>query len=622
MTSSRCRPESVPDVTARLRVQTISVSRLTATQAIEVVQSLGGRGLSHRVAMQIVETADGLPLLLEEFTLATAEGTEPGTPGADLLLHVPTSLTESLDRRLELLGVARDTAERLATLGRETLLPILEKVSELPARELSAQMARLTGIGLVLEEGEGPGRTLRFRHGLLRDAIYERLPKERRAALHRRIASVARESFGGWLAERPDLFALHFAGSEQWLAATELAMLAGERSARRSGHFEACVHLYNALRLLDKHAPAGEEHDRWELAIRRLLLPSLNASDGWAAETVQENNARLRLLGRARATHKPLAEIWALFAHACLRHDRHGVGEALELLTEAAPGPARDAVLAVARGNVEFYQGEFSRAERSLRLAGQKLADPDTRREVLDCGQELLVEGPCYLAWLYAIQGRDALSVEQRLEMESSPEPLVVAQAFGMLFSTALGILQRDHAGDATRDAQRVRAQKLLELADLLRHPVFRAVADVALGRLRMAVGEVDEGLASMRRGYDLYEQSGTQLCLAEYAGFVAEAHLEAGRVASARELITRVREPAAHPYCGFYRPELLRIETEVLIAEGRLSEATQVLESARACAVAMALDRQPQLFSARIDATHQRLRQASRAGRERALGT
>ena len=89
-----------------------------------------------------------------------------------------------------------------------------------------------------------------------------------------------------------------------------------------------------------------------------------------------------------------------------------------------------------------------------------------------------------------------------------------------------------------------------------------------------------------MRSGYELYEQSGTQLCLAEYAGFVAEAHLEAGQVAAARSLIDRVREAAAHPYCGFYRPEFLRIEAEIALAEGRPGEARQLLESAaRACA-------------------------------------
>jgi serine/threonine protein kinase len=608
------RPESVSDVTVRLRVQTLTVSRLTPTQALEVVQGLGGRHFSHRVAMQIVETADGLPLLLEELTLAMAEGGDVAGSAATALLQVPSSLTESLDRRLDLLGVARGTAELLATLGRETLCAIVEKVSDLPPRELSAQLARSCALGLVIEEGEGPSRTLRFRHGLLRDAIYQRLPAARREELHRRIAAAAEANFGGWLAERPDLFALHFARSGQWLKALELATRAGEQAASKSCHFEACVHLYNALDLLERHIPGGVEHDRWELSIRRLLCPSLNASDGWAAETVQENNARLGQLGREGEMKKPPAELWALFAHALLRHDRHGVGEALMLLAAAEPTPARDAVLAIARGNLEFYQGEFSRAERSLCSARQLLELADTREAVLACGQELLVEGPCYLGWIYGIQGRATLSLEQCREMESSPEPLVVARAFGMLFGTGLGILRRDHAAPGERAAQQARAEALLDLADLLRHPIFRAVADVALGRLRVARGEREDGLASMRRGYDLYEQSGMQLALAEYAGFVAEAYLEAGEVARARELLDRVREPAAHPYSSFYRPEFLRIEAETLIAEARLSEATQVLEAAaRACAV-MAIERQPQMFLDRIKATHQRLRHAWRS--------
>jgi serine/threonine protein kinase len=617
------RPECVPEVTARLAVQTLGVSRLTPTQAFEVVQSLGGRSLSHRQAMQIVEAADGLPLLLEELTLATAEGVGADAHGADnQLLHVPSSLTESLDRRLELLGVARDTAQLLAALGREAVYAILEIVSELPARELSAHLARLCATGLVLEEGEGPSRTLRFRHGLVRDAIYERLPAERRETLHRRIAAAAETSFGGWLAERPDLFALHFARSGQWLKALELAVRAGEQAARQSCHFEACVHLHNALNLLEMQGSSGEERERWELAIRRLLCPSLNASDGWAAETVQENNARLQALGQQRQALKPLPELWALFAHACLRHDRNGVNEALELLAESPASTARDAVLAVARGNVEFYQGEFGRAEVSLRLARELLEDPETRQAVLECGQELLVEGPCYLAWIYAIQGRTELSFEQRTEMESSPESLAVARAFGMLFSTALGVLTRDHQAESSWRAQESRTRALLELADLLRHPIFRAVADVAVGRLRIARGEIADGLAGMRRGYELYEQSGTFLCLAEYAGFVAEAHLSAGEVSQARDLIDRVREHAAHPYSSFYRPEFLRIEAELLIAEGRLGEAIQAIDSAaRATSTTMAVDRHPQLFADRIAATVAMLRQVSRVKREGSLG-
>jgi predicted ATPase len=257
------RPECLADVTSRLTVHTLAMSRLTPTQALEIVQGIGARRLSHREAMHIVEAADGLPLLLEELALATAEGGQASAlPGhGSSQLHVPSSLTESLDRRLELLGVARDSAELLSALGRETLLPILERASELPERELAAHIARLCAIGMVVEEGEGPARTLRFRHGLVRDAIYERLPAERREQLHRRIAAVAEARFGAWLAERPDLFALHFARSGQWLQAIELGVRAGEQAARKSCHFEACAHLYRALELLDVHEPSGAGRD-------------------------------------------------------------------------------------------------------------------------------------------------------------------------------------------------------------------------------------------------------------------------------------------------------------------------------------------------------------------------
>ena len=167
------------------------------------------------------------------------------------------------------------------------------------------------------------------------------------------------------------------------------------------------------------------------------------------------------------------------------------------------------------------------------------------------------------------------------------------------------------------------RPRSLLDLADQLRHPIFRAVADVALGRLTIADGDITAGLTSMRRGYDLYEQSGMQLCLAEYAGFVAEAHLWAGELATARALIDRVREQAAHPYCGFYRPEFLRIEAELLIAEGRLGEAAHVLESAgRACSATMGLEREPLTFLERIAATQQQLRQATRAEARASVGS
>jgi ATP/maltotriose-dependent transcriptional regulator MalT len=248
------------------------------------------------------------------------------------------------------------------------------------------------------------------------------------------------------------------------------------------------------------------------------------------------------------------------------------------------------------------------RAEQSFLLAEQLLETPATREAALGCGQELLVEVPAYLAWIYAIQGRERRVAERRRELERCPSRWLVARGFGVLFSTALGILLREHETESGLGMQRARAEQLLDLAEQLRHPVFHAVAEVALGRLRAVAGDVEGGLERMRRGYELYEETGAQLCLAEYAGFVAEAYLESGKVSEARQLIERVRAPGLHEYALFYRTELLRIEAEILLAEGRRREARRALEMAHEWVTLHGITREPQLFAERIRSASVRL--------------
>jgi ATP/maltotriose-dependent transcriptional regulator MalT len=169
--------------------------------------------------------------------------------------------------------------------------------------------------------------------------------------------------------------------------------------------------------------------------------------------------------------------------------------------------------------------------------------------------------------------------------------------------------LLREHESAPGLRRQKRRVAELVALAERLRHPIFHAVAEVALGRLELAQGGAAEGLLRMRRGYDLYEETGAQLCLAEYGGFVAEAHLEAGQLGPTRELLERVRPPAAHAYARFYRPELLRIEAELLMAEGRSEEARALLEAVlRARAAVCDGGSIPLLLLRRVEATLARL--------------
>src|SRR6185503_6360114 len=105
-------------------------------------------------------------------------------------------------------------------------------------------------------------------------------------------------------------------------------------------------------------------------------------------------------------------------------------------------------------------------------------------------------------------------------------------------FATARGLLLRAHESARGLRVQRARVDELVAIAQQIHHPIFHAVAEMALGRLEHAGGAREEALMRMRRGYDLYEETGAQLSLGQFAGFVAEAHLEAGQVVVARELL------------------------------------------------------------------------------------
>lgn len=595
------RPECLPEVSAALPMQALSVSRLRSEQAFELIQNVpGGRQLSHNLALQIVEAADGLPLLLEELTLSVVERVRHGG-SAQRLLEVPSSLTESLDRRLQTLGSARDTLDLLAALGRESVPSILQKLSGLEPGELSAQLARLNSAGLVFEDGVGAERTLLFRHRLVGDAIYQRLPIERREELHRRIAFVVRSSFADWLEDRPDLFAVHFERSGQAFEAALLFVRAGERAGGRCCHFEACAHFRRALELLAGCELTEEERCGWNQHIALLLCPSLNAGGGTSAAPARpaEVPARRPVAISARS----LAELWHGFNHACFQHDSAGVSDVLAELSRAPSAPARECLLALATGCIEFYRGEFARAESSL-LASERLSrHPEVEPGLAACGQDVLVRVPSYLSVVHALRGQPVSAEERRRQAEETPPQFVVARGLGILFGAALGLLQREHESSSGISRQQHRVQELVKVAEQVRHPLFHAVAEIAGGRLELARGLGDAGLIRMRRGFELYEQTGAQLSLVQYAGFVVEAHLERARWSVARELLERVRPLVAHPYARFCRSEFLRLEGQLLWAEGRPQQAERVLALARDSALSGGAGSEAGLYCQRIEA-------------------
>ncbi len=141
---------------------------------------------------------------------------------------VPVSLTAVIGERLD--GLADDVVSALrwaAVLGAEFSVADLEVVSGRPAGDLMGVVDAALSAGVVAEAGP----RLRFRHGLIRQVLYEKMPAGMRAALHVGAARALADAGAGPAKVAAQLAAVqHTPGTDaepwvvDWLAAAAPAL--------------------------------------------------------------------------------------------------------------------------------------------------------------------------------------------------------------------------------------------------------------------------------------------------------------------------------------------------------------------------------------------------------------
>ena len=200
-----------------------------------------------------MERTDGIPLFVEEMTKAVLEaedesearGTVAAVPSPPQA--VPASLHASLMARLDRLGPAKDMAQIGAAIGREFSHALLAAVVSKPEAELGSALDRLIDAGLLFRQGAPPHATYLFKHGLVQDAAYSTLLRERRRALHARIAETLETQFHEIAESQPELVARHCTDASLIEKAAAFWAKAGRRSLERSALVEAIAQLSRAL---------------------------------------------------------------------------------------------------------------------------------------------------------------------------------------------------------------------------------------------------------------------------------------------------------------------------------------------------------------------------------------
>jgi predicted ATPase len=210
-------------------------------------------------------------------------------------LAVPASLQASLMARLDRLGTAKEVAQIGAAIGREFSHALLAAVVHKPGVELASALDRLIAAGLLFRQGAPPHATYLFKHALVQDAAYGTLLRERRRALHARVAETLESQFAESAERQPELLARHCTEAGLIEKAANLWGKAGQRSLEHSALVEAVEQFKRALSQIAT-LPATPALRREEIKLQVALITPLIHVKGYAAPETKAAAERARLL--------------------------------------------------------------------------------------------------------------------------------------------------------------------------------------------------------------------------------------------------------------------------------------------------------------------------------------
>ena len=229
----------------------IELDPLTGEEAAAML----GREPSDAAAALLYEESGGNPFYLEQLARAS-DGAAQIAPELELLvseLHVPDMVVAALGEELALLSAASRRVLEGASVAGDPFEPELAAaacdVGEPEAMDavdalLSADLIRLTSVP----------RRFRFRHPIVRRAVYESSPAAWRIGAHERVARALADRGAGVLARAQHIDASAKIGDTAAVAALAEA---GRQSAQRAPA-TAARWFSGALRLLADTAPADQ----------------------------------------------------------------------------------------------------------------------------------------------------------------------------------------------------------------------------------------------------------------------------------------------------------------------------------------------------------------------------
>jgi hypothetical protein len=512
----------------------------------------------------IAERSGGNPLLATELARQLAGA---GTSADEVRVLVPDSVRVMTRARLaELDEPTRSVIESAAILGARFRRDILARLTGVPASVLAGVLA--AGRDARLLEPAGPGED-RFRHDLVRDAIYDAIPETAREERHAQAGRVLAELAGRGrdVADAEAAYHLVRAGPAVAAQATDYARRAGDR-AMAALAFEDAARWYEhvADRLAGRRASDAEQG---------AAALSLGAARLAAGDPDGGRAGFRQAADRARRAGRP-----DLLARAALGLGGGPAGFEVQLLDGEQLSLLEEARDALTGEHSTSQDGALAALVTARLSVASLLVVPEPRRLELAAEAVRLARSAgddaalaaCLAAFCDAIAGPDH-GAERR---DCATEIIDIA---GRLRDPVLGLLGRrlrlvallEAGAIADWDADALAYQVT---AEALRHPLYAWYVPLWRGMRALAAGRFGDGRDALAEAAVLGERAGSRNAAMLVATQRWCLHAEEGDTAG---LLGMLPELDTAPLAG---ATLQVTRTLVLAQVGRVDDARRQLDA------------------------------------------
>ena len=489
---------------------------------------------------------------------------------------VPQSLQHLIERQLERLPEeAQHVLEVASVVGMEfsaaevaTGLQGEVEAIETQCEDLVRKGQFLRGLGAE----EWPDGTLAerysFLHALYRDVLYKRLAETRRVRLHRRIGERKEAAYGERAGEIAAELAAHFEqGREAWKAVSYHAR-AGENAIRRHADHEAVDHFTQGLELLHT-LPESPERVQRELQLQIALATPLKSLKGYASPEVEQVYVCAQALCR-QEEHAPQL-ILILGGLITLHHTRaefrkaQELGDRLLALSRRVSDPLLEVQAHFKQGSTLYDLADFPSAQRHLERA-LTCYDPRTHPDhiALYGGRDPGVGSLQWLAltlWRLGYPDQAQQYTQQALTLARE-----LAHPFSLAWAHYIAVVVHYYRGEGTTSYEHVRAA--VTLAREHGFTLISAMGAISEGWAQVEQGGSASGIAQIRQGLRMYQETGARHSLPGYLAVLAGACARNGQMGEARAAVDEALALVGTTGQQLYEPDLYLLKGVLMLQQ------------------------------------------------------